>query len=214
MENWKQFHNTGLWLWSVSDHGRIKKKCLTTRKDSKNFQIEKIVTTTPTGGYEGSGRYHAIPANFAGKYVHRIVANAFIPNPQNKRTVNHIDCDKNNNHVSNLEWATYSENAQHAHANGQYPDRSLPPEELARRIAERRARYREQYRAQRIELMTEQWSPYLKLPLTDLQERYVRLRMVNTKPGLISKALEIDLKQTYKLPYTLRRIRAKHSDIF
>lgn len=50
--------------------------------------------------------------------IHRLLALNFIDNPENKRTVNHIDGVKTNNSLDNLEWSTDSENIQHAYDNG------------------------------------------------------------------------------------------------
>ena len=50
--------------------------------------------------------------------VHRLLGNAFIPNPDNKPQINHKDGDPLNNNLSNLEWVTQSENIEHALKNG------------------------------------------------------------------------------------------------
>jgi hypothetical protein len=51
-------------------------------------------------------------------YVHRLVAATFLPNPNNYQEINHIDGNKKNNNVSNLEWCSRSDNLRHAYKTG------------------------------------------------------------------------------------------------
>ena len=53
--------------------------------------------------------------------VHRLLGNAYIPNPENKREIDHIDNNRQNNNISNLRWVTRSENQRNKPASGAVP---------------------------------------------------------------------------------------------
>lgn len=63
------------------------------------------------------------PSKSQRKRIHRLVAEVFLPNPEEKPEVNHLDLNKQNNVISNLEWVTRTENAHHAALNGLYEGR-------------------------------------------------------------------------------------------
>lgn len=91
--------------YSVSNYGDVKNnrtgKLMKPRKNEKGYL--RIGLTT-------NGKQKCMR-------VHRLVAQAFIPNPENKPEVNHIDFDKENNCVNNLEWVTGKENTKHSLGN-------------------------------------------------------------------------------------------------
>lgn len=104
---WKKYiFNNQETEYSVSTDGLV-------RKDTKNNYILS---------QSSQQDYKFVTLQLEGKQkrmrVHRLVAETFIPNPENKPFVNHIDGNRSNNNVENLEWVTPSENTQHAVATG------------------------------------------------------------------------------------------------
>lgn len=94
-------------------------------RSGKIFSCYKFKTSIPSSDWrevqhvldKGTG-YYLVTLVHEGKrknqFIHRLLAKHFIPNPENKPQVNHIDGNKQNNLLSNLEWVTAKENAQHA----------------------------------------------------------------------------------------------------
>lgn len=109
---------------------KIDKEVWVKIKGSETYEISnlcrirtiKMKTYLPQGkiakGYRSVSLMNVNGKRSASYYMHRLMAEAFLPNPENKRCVNHINGNKSDNSIKNLEWVTHSENAIHAHANG------------------------------------------------------------------------------------------------
>lgn len=105
MEVWNKVPIEGYEFYEVSNHGNV-----------RNTKTGRLLKDTDHKGY----RCVTLSNDTKRLYVtiHRLVAMAFLDNPKNLPSVNHIDCNKSNNHVSNLEWCTQSENLKHSWLKG------------------------------------------------------------------------------------------------
>lgn len=88
----------------ISNCGNIKSKKTNKNVYFSNSKNYKRVLLSKNGKAKGYS-------------VHRLVAQNFIPNPNNYPCVNHLDCDKTNNRVDNLQWCTYKQNNNHKNHN-------------------------------------------------------------------------------------------------
>ena len=105
-------------LYQVSTQGRVKslERMIPYSKGMRKIPEKIMQLELNTDGYWRLKLANGTTKK--NKKIHRLVAEAFLPNPEGKRCINHIDGDKSNNCVDNLEWVTHKENMEHAVENG------------------------------------------------------------------------------------------------
>lgn len=118
--------------YEVSTYGKVRSK---DRVSINSKGIKSYKTGVVLRQYKGRHGSLFVVLSLANKpqtkIVSRLVAEAFVPNPENLPLVNHKDLDNQNNHKENLEWATVKRNAQHAATYGRLHARTNPNKALA-----------------------------------------------------------------------------------
>lgn len=116
MEEWRDvvgYEN----YYKVSNYGSVASKSRYVNNNG-SLVLKKEQMLKPCVVCKGYLQYDLyVEGKRSKQYAHRLVAQAFIPNPNDFPEVNHKDGDKTNNHVDNLEWVTKAENQKHAHDN-------------------------------------------------------------------------------------------------
>ena len=98
----------------ISDDGKVYCNLGRGNRDkNKTVDLYEIKPRLTKNGYERVYARQTSTNKRKDLYVHRLVAEYFIPNPNNKKYVNHINCIRNDNRVENLEWVTAKENTDY-----------------------------------------------------------------------------------------------------
>lgn len=119
-EVWKRVE--GYTRYEVSNYGRVRNFFTKEQKALRKTKTGYMITDLKENGSKKTA------------YVHRLVAQAFIPNPNNKPQINHKDENKDNNFVSNLEWCTIEYNNQYGnHINN---IRKTQAEKVGKKVAQ------------------------------------------------------------------------------
>jgi hypothetical protein len=101
---WKQIEDLD---YEINSEGLVRR--ISTKRIKKSFKRPD--------GYIGIQLY-LTKDKIKNYQLHRLIANAFIPNPENKQYVNHKDSNRENNLLDNLEWVTFEENVKHGYESG------------------------------------------------------------------------------------------------
>jgi len=105
-------------LYQINKNGEVKSLSRTIKNNKGNQLLPESILKH---SFSGRG-YPSVTLRKNNKskthYIHRLIAEHFIPNPNRLPTVNHKDGNKMNNAIENLEWKSYSGNNQHAYDNG------------------------------------------------------------------------------------------------
>lgn len=109
-------------LYAVSNYGRVMRIghhriSMRYNKNGKHYPTKILSCSINSQGYVNT-QIRQLSGHFKTFKVHRLVATLFIDNVDNKPQVNHIDGNKQNNRIDNLEWCTNGENGKHAWDNG------------------------------------------------------------------------------------------------